>query len=102
MSLKEEALNLHRLHVGKLAVAAKMSVENERDLSLVYSPGVAEPCKEIHRDEGLSYEYTGKGNTIAIVTNGTAVLGLGNIGAAAALPVIKLVPMGSRQGYHVP
>ncbi|GMA63126.1 hypothetical protein GCM10025859_35660 [Alicyclobacillus fastidiosus] len=89
MSLKEEALKLHRLHVGKLAVAPKMSVENERDLSLAYSPGVAEPCKEIHRDEALSYEYTGKGNTIAIVTNGTAVLGLGNIGAAAALPVME-------------
>ncbi|GEO26536.1 putative NAD-dependent malic enzyme 4 [Alicyclobacillus acidoterrestris] len=89
MSLKEEALELHRLHVGKLAVTPKMNVETERDLSLAYSPGVAEPCKEIQRNAEMSYEYTGKGNTIAIVTNGTAVLGLGNIGAAAALPVME-------------
>lgn len=89
MALREEALELHRIHQGKLAVQAKVKVENARDLSLAYSPGVAEPCKEIHLDKQKAYEYTAKGNTVAIVTNGTAVLGLGNIGAAAALPVME-------------
>ncbi len=89
MTLKEEALRLHRINQGKLAIQAKVKVENALDLSLAYSPGVAEPCKEIHLDNQKSYEYTTKGNMVAIVTNGTAVLGLGNIGAAAALPVME-------------
>ncbi|MCL6517073.1 MAG: NAD-dependent malic enzyme, partial [Alicyclobacillus sp.] len=89
MALREDALELHRLNRGKLAVQPKVQVENARDLSLAYSPGVAEPCKEIHLDKSKVYEYTAKGNTVAIVTNGTAVLGLGNIGAAAALPVME-------------
>ncbi len=89
MTLRDEALELHRIHQGKLAVQAKVKVENAKDLSLAYSPGVAEPCKEIHRDKEKVYEYTAKGNTVAIVTNGTAVLGLGNIGSAASLPVME-------------
>lgn len=89
MALREDALELHRNHQGKLAVQSKVKVENARDLSLAYSPGVAEPCKEIHLDKQKAYEYTAKGNTVAIVTNGTAVLGLGNIGAHAALPVME-------------
>ncbi len=89
VALREDALELHRLNRGKLAVQPKVQVENARDLSLAYSPGVAEPCKEIHLDKSKAYEYTAKGNTVAIVTNGTAVLGLGNIGAAAALPVME-------------
>jgi malate dehydrogenase (oxaloacetate-decarboxylating) len=89
MALREDALELHRHHQGKLAVQSKVKVENARDLSLAYSPGVAEPCKEIHLDKQKAYEYTAKGNMVAIVTNGTAVLGLGNIGAHAALPVME-------------
>jgi malate dehydrogenase (oxaloacetate-decarboxylating) len=89
MSLKEDALELHRTHRGKLAVVSKVKVENAWDLSLAYSPGVAEPCKEIAGNSTLSYDLTNRGNTVAIVTNGTAVLGLGNIGPEAALPVME-------------
>ncbi|WAH37169.1 NAD(P)-dependent malic enzyme [Alicyclobacillus dauci] len=89
MALREDALLLHERNKGKLAVVSKVQVENERDLSLAYSPGVAEPCREIHRDVSKAYVYTGKGNAVAVVSNGTAVLGLGNIGAAAALPVME-------------
>ncbi|MCI0182443.1 MAG: NAD-dependent malic enzyme [Acidibacillus sp.] len=89
MDLYEEALQLHREHKGKIALQAKVAVANAKDLSLAYSPGVAEPCKEIYRDEELAYEYTAKGNTVAVVSNGTAVLGLGNIGPTAGLPVME-------------
>ncbi|MCX7570670.1 NAD-dependent malic enzyme [Tumebacillus sp. DT12] len=89
MSLREEALDLHRKHQGKLEVVSKVPVTNSRDLSLAYSPGVAEPCKEIHRQQERVYEYTAKGNLVAVVSDGTAVLGLGNIGPHAALPVME-------------
>ena len=89
MSLREDALELHRAHQGKLGVVTKVPVENARDLSLAYSPGVAEPCKEIHRSVETVYEYTAKGNMVAVVSDGTAVLGLGNIGPHAALPVME-------------
>jgi malate dehydrogenase (oxaloacetate-decarboxylating) len=89
VSLREEALDLHRKHQGKLEVIAKVPVANSRDLSLAYSPGVAEPCKEIHRQPERVYEYTAKGNLVAVVSDGTAVLGLGNIGPHAALPVME-------------
>lgn len=89
MSLREEALDLHRKHQGKLEVVSKVPVTNSRDLSLAYSPGVAEPCKEIHRQQDRVYEYTAKGNLVAVVSDGTAVLGLGNIGPHAALPVME-------------
>jgi len=86
---REESLHLHRQNQGKLAVKSKVSVKNAHDLSLAYSPGVAEPCKEIFDYPRKVYEYTMKGNTVAVVTDGTAVLGLGNIGPAAALPVME-------------
>ncbi|ASS74510.1 NAD-dependent malic enzyme [Tumebacillus algifaecis] len=89
MSLREDALELHRVHQGKLAVTAKVPVSNARDLSLAYSPGVAEPCKEIHKTPERVYDYTAKGNFVAVVSDGTAVLGLGNIGPHAALPVME-------------
>ncbi|BCJ88018.1 NAD(P)-dependent malic enzyme [Effusibacillus dendaii] len=89
MALREDALELHRLHKGKLSVVSKVAVANARDLSLAYSPGVAEPCKEIHSQTDLVYEYTGKGNLVAVVSDGTAVLGLGNIGPEAAMPVME-------------
>ncbi|UOF90500.1 NAD-dependent malic enzyme [Fodinisporobacter ferrooxydans] len=86
---RQEAIQLHQKNRGKLAVQAKVPLQNARDLSLAYSPGVAEPCMEIARAEHTVYEYTMKGNCVAVVTNGTAVLGLGNIGPAAALPVME-------------
>lgn len=74
---------------GKLEVIPRTKVENEHDLSLAYSPGVAVPCKEIQKDPNLAYDYTSKGNLVAVISNGTAVLGLGNIGAIAGKPVME-------------
>lgn len=88
-TLKEEALQLHEVHQGKLAVSLKVGIETKHDLSLAYTPGVAEPCLEIAQDREQVYRYTGKGNAVAIVTDGTAVLGLGDIGPEAALPVME-------------
>src|SRR5690625_3543882 len=87
--LRNDALHIHRKHQGKLTIESKVAVKNEEDLSLVYSPGVAEPCKEIYERSEKVYEYTMKGNMLAVVTDGTAVLGLGNIGPEAALPVME-------------
>jgi malate dehydrogenase (oxaloacetate-decarboxylating) len=89
VSLREEALELHRANQGKLGVVAKVPVATAKDLSLAYSPGVAEPCKEIHQSKDTVYDYTSKGNLVAVVSDGTAVLGLGNIGPHAALPVME-------------
>ncbi|WP_243386068.1 NAD(P)-dependent malic enzyme [Bacillus kexueae] len=89
MSLREEALHMHRIHKGKLESKSKVPVRNADDLSLAYSPGVAEPCKAIYDDKNKVYEYTMKGNMVAVVSDGTAVLGLGNIGPEAALPVME-------------
>lgn len=80
---------MHRINQGKLESKAKVPVKDARDLSLAYSPGVAEPCKEIFEDVETVYEYTMKGNMVAVVSNGTAVLGLGNIGPEASLPVME-------------
>lgn len=88
-TLKEEALHIHRIHKGKLESGSKIPVRNAKDLSLAYSPGVAEPCKAIYDDKSKVYEYTMKGNMVAVVSDGTAVLGLGNIGPEAALPVME-------------
>ncbi|HEY9577160.1 MAG TPA: malic enzyme-like NAD(P)-binding protein [Pseudobacillus sp.] len=89
MSLREEALHMHKVNKGKLSTGIKTKVRNARDLSLAYSPGVAEPCKEIYEKPETVFDYTIKGNTVAVVSNGTAVLGLGNIGAEAAMPVME-------------
>ncbi|MGC4376111.1 malic enzyme-like NAD(P)-binding protein [Fictibacillus sp. Mic-4] len=88
-TLREEALHMHRVNKGKLESKSKVPVRNAKDLSLAYSPGVAEPCKDIYDDKSKVYEYTMKGNTVAVVSDGTAVLGLGNIGPEAALPVME-------------
>lgn len=80
---------MHRINRGKLETVSKVEVKNAEDLSLAYSPGVAEPCKEIFDKPELVYEYTMKGNTVAVVSDGTAVLGLGNIGPEAAMPVME-------------
>lgn len=89
MTLRDEALEMHRRNQGKLEVAPKVKVTNKDELSLAYSPGVAEPCKEIHEDPRKVFEYTMKRNTVAVVSDGTAVLGLGNIGAEASIPVME-------------
>jgi len=89
MDLKKEALKLHKDNLGKLAVRSKVSVQDEHDLSMAYSPGVAEPCKEIFKNSEMIYDYTNKSNFVAVVSNGSAVLGLGNIGAEAAMPVME-------------
>ena len=90
--LSQEALRMHaKGRPGKLEVQATKPLTTQRDLTLAYSPGVAAPCMEIHRDADLAYDYTTVGNIVAIVSNGTAVLGLGNIGALAAKPVICLL-----------
>ena len=89
LTLREEALHMHKINQGKLETVSKVAVQNAKDLSLAYSPGVAEPCKEIYDKPETVYDYTAKGNMVAVVTDGTAVLGLGNIGPEAALPVME-------------
>ena len=87
---REDALDYHaRGRPGKIAVVPTKPLTNQRDLSLAYSPGVAEPCLEIKANPEDAYKYTAKGNLVAVVTNGTAVLGLGNIGALAGKPVME-------------
>ncbi|MEK4748959.1 malic enzyme-like NAD(P)-binding protein [Niallia sp. FSL W8-0177] len=89
MSLREDALHMHQVKQGKLEIHAKVEVKNAQDLSLAYSPGVAEPCKEIFENPETVYDFTMKGNMVGLITNGTSVLGLGNIGAEASLPVME-------------
>lgn len=89
MEIASLALKLHKQHRGKIALKSKVPINDANDLSIYYTPGVAEPCKEIAKDRELVYEYTSKSNWVAVVTNGTAVLGLGDIGAYAGLPVME-------------
>jgi malate dehydrogenase (oxaloacetate-decarboxylating)(NADP+) len=90
MTKRQDALDYHSNgRPGKIAVVPTKPLTNQRDLALAYSPGVAEPCLEIEKDPNLAYKYTAKGNLVAVVTNGTAVLGLGNIGAIAGKPVME-------------
>lgn len=89
MSYGEQSLKMHKEKKGKLEVISKIPVNTREDLSIAYTPGVAEPCIEISKDRDKVYDYTIKSNTVAIVSNGTAVLGLGNIGAEASIPVME-------------
>ncbi len=89
MSLREDALLFHKAAKGKIAVHSKVLCSTKADLSLAYTPGVAEPCREIEKNPDDAYEYTSKGNLVAVVTDGTAVLGLGDIGPLAAVPVME-------------
>ena len=85
----KRSLSLHKKHKGKIEVISKVPLTNREELSLAYTPGVAEASREIGRDESLVYDYTIKGNTVAIVSDGSAILGLGNLGAHAAIPVME-------------
>lgn len=87
--LRDEALKMHKEKQGKIGIYSKVKVQNSTDLSLAYSPGVAEPCLEIYKDESKLYDYTMKGNLVGVISDGTAVLGLGNIGPKAAMPVME-------------
>lgn len=89
MNFFEESLKLHERHAGKMEITSKVKVVTRDDLSLAYTPGVAEPCRKIHENEDDVYKYTSKGNMVAVVTDGTAVLGLGDIGPKAGLPVME-------------
>src|SRR4051812_13314179 len=87
---REEALIYHaKGRPGKIEVVPTKEAKTQRDLSLAYSPGVAEPCREIHSNIEEAYAYTAKGNLVGVISNGTAVLGLGNIGAQASKPVME-------------
>ncbi|KUG20996.1 nadp-dependent malic enzyme [hydrocarbon metagenome] len=88
-AIYREALQLHERHRGKLEIHSKVPLENRRDISRAYTPGVAEVCRAIQKDRNLAYRYTLKGNSVAIITDGSAVLGLGNIGGYAAIPVME-------------
>ena len=85
----ERSLELHEQHTGKVKVVSKVTVENREQLSMAYSPGVAEPCRKIHANQNDVYKYTAKGNLVAVVSDGPAVLGLGDIGPHAAMPVME-------------
>ncbi len=89
MDLNKVALEKHAEWRGKLSIESKATITNKGELSIAYTPGVAAPCLEIEKDEDLAYVYTGKGNTVAVITDGTAVLGLGDIGPSAAMPVME-------------
>ncbi|MDR2386953.1 MAG: NAD-dependent malic enzyme, partial [Deltaproteobacteria bacterium] len=89
MNYAEEAVKMHRLWKGKMATVPKMPIASKDDLSIAYTPGVAQPCLEIQKEPELSYELTGRWNTVAVVTDGTAVLGLGDIGPEASMPVME-------------
>ncbi|MBQ2134416.1 MAG: NADP-dependent malic enzyme [Phascolarctobacterium sp.] len=89
MTLRDEAIKLHLDNNGKIKVVSKVPIETRHDLSLAYTPGVAEPCKDIKEDKNLSFEYTCRGNMIAVVSDGTRVLGLGDIGPEAGIPVME-------------
>lgn len=89
MTLREETLKLHLENNGKIAVVSKVPIANRHDLAVAYTPGVAEPCKDIKENKDLSFEYTCRGNMVAIISDGTRVLGLGDIGPEAAMPVME-------------
>src|SRR3989338_7233357 len=89
MGLPQDALELHEKSRGKIEIRSKVPLQTRQDLTLAYTPGVAEPCRKIHENAELAYKYTSKWNLVAVVSDGTAVLGLGDIGPEAGLPVME-------------
>jgi len=89
LDINQKSLELHERLKGKIEIVSKLKIESKEDLSLAYTPGVAESCREIHKNKENVYKYTSKGNLVAVVTDGTAVLGLGDIGPEAAMPVME-------------
>ena len=89
MDYAAESKRLHELWRGKIEVTPRVSVSNDEELSIAYTPGVAQPCLEIQKDPDMSFELTRRWNTCAVITDGSAVLGLGNIGAEAGMPVME-------------
>lgn len=89
MNIYDESLKYHEKLRGKFQIKSNCNISNEKDLTLAYTPGVAEPCREIHKNPDAAYTYTRKWNTVAVISDGTAVLGLGNIGPLASLPVME-------------
>ena len=89
MTIYEKALKFHEEKRGKLEICSRTPIKDSQDLSLAYTPGVAEPCREIYKDPSKAYLYTRKWNTVAVISDGTAVLGLGDIGPLASLPVME-------------
>lgn len=85
----KKSIEAHKKYHGKIGMESKMPLNTREDLSIAYTPGVAEPCRQIHKDNSKAYDYTWKGNTVAVVTDGSAVLGLGNVGPEASLPVME-------------
>lgn len=89
MDIYQKSLKMHEENRGKIEMVSKVSVTNKEELSMAYSPGVAEPCRAIEKDPSAIYKYTSKGNLVAVITDGSAVLGLGNIGPEASMPVME-------------
>ena len=89
LSTYNNSLEMHKQCQGKLETVSKVPLNDSHDLSMAYSPGVAEPCREIYNDPNTVYDYTIKGNLVGVITDGSAVLGLGNIGPEAAIPVME-------------
>lgn len=89
MTIEKESLDMHQKLKGKIEIKSKVPLKNKKDLSLAYTPGVAEPCMKIFHNKGDSYKYTSRGNIVAVISDGSAVLGLGNIGPEASMPVLE-------------
>ena len=90
-----QSIKLHKKLKGKLEIISKVPLKTKKDLSLLYTPGVAQPSKDIAKDKDKAYMYTGRGNLVAVVSDGSAVLGLGNIGPEGAMPVMSSLPAGT-------
>ena len=99
--ISQKSLDLHYALHGKIEVIARKHVETREDLSLLYTPGVAQPCREIQADYDKSFDLTRRSNLVAVITDGSAVLGLGNIGPLAGMPVMRMRSSGTRRGRSV-